>query len=205
MADIQHNLIPDDKLHQPKGAASALTGQVMYGNGDGTASFKTPNYIVGVEEQAIATHAANVVLDTANKEAVAEFDSPILGTNYSVLADGSIQLRTPGLYSIAFTGQITTDTTLTNAKLLLRMEDDLAVQLTPTVYVDLTSSDVARQNPVVLVSQIAVGDSPRTIKVHYARLGTSGGAAGFYPLTSPLSTYDNVPAMSLQVFKYQVK
>lgn len=41
---IQHRDIPDSQLHETKGAASALAGQILTATGAGTATFQTPDY-----------------------------------------------------------------------------------------------------------------------------------------------------------------
>lgn len=41
---IQHKSIPNDQLHEVKGASTATSGMILKANGDGTAGFFTPPY-----------------------------------------------------------------------------------------------------------------------------------------------------------------
>ena len=39
MSDIQHSQLPDELLHEPKGASTALEGTVYIADGEGSGSF----------------------------------------------------------------------------------------------------------------------------------------------------------------------
>lgn len=43
MADVEHKTLPDAEIHEPKGIASATSGQVLVANGAGSGSWQTSN------------------------------------------------------------------------------------------------------------------------------------------------------------------
>lgn len=80
MADIEHRNITDPNIHEAKGAATALLGQLLTGNGDGTATFQTPTPIPTIEMgwydyNDLATQTTPIALSVA-------------GTKYDLTNDG---------------------------------------------------------------------------------------------------------------------
>ena len=59
MADVEHKTLPDAEIHEPKGIASATSGQVLVANGAGSGTWQTSNsgaaQYAGVNIQANST------------------------------------------------------------------------------------------------------------------------------------------------------
>ena len=86
MADIEHSALPDDLLHEPKGASTAAAGTVYVADGNGSGSFKKlPTAYLDVSAQSVSD------ID------VAQIDDTVMLTAPSLtqVADGVIAEVTP--------------------------------------------------------------------------------------------------------------
>lgn len=106
--DIEHNELPDELLHEPKGASTAVAGTVYVADGAGSGSFQklpTTSLDIVAPEVEIVTHTdvdSTVVLD---------------GSTLSQAADGSLT-DIPSLVNIP---QTLTNKINENAAELLRL------------------------------------------------------------------------------------
>lgn len=102
---IQHKLIADADLHEPKGIASAVSGKVYVANGTGSGSWLYPSgkvhgeiYIdAGVTTQTLSAASAYAVLNPA-----AEWISGISSVVTLTPANGTITLSEAGTYMVNF-------------------------------------------------------------------------------------------------------
>jgi hypothetical protein len=102
---IEHSNIPDAQLHETKGAASALNGQLLEALGDGTAEFKT------VLRRLSFTISPTVV----NAHSTSEQTFPVVG----VLADDDYikQTNINGEYYVSIGGKNVTGEIIDNKNL----------------------------------------------------------------------------------------
>ena len=65
MSDIQHSELPDELLHEPKGASTANAGEVYVANGEGSGSFMTlPLSYVGFTQTLVTTLTPATITNT---------------------------------------------------------------------------------------------------------------------------------------------
>lgn len=111
---VEHVNIPDSGRHEPRGASSAATGQILRANGDGTTSWVAPSTVVSPTDFQIETlinrfseaGAQNPSgLDTAMQ---IEFGAALNGPSDPVqlFSGGEIQINEAGLYRLKFTAQL---------------------------------------------------------------------------------------------------
>jgi hypothetical protein len=102
---IQHKLIADADLHEPKGIASAVSGKVYVANGTGSGSWLYPSgkvhgelYIdAGTTTQTLSAASAYAVLNPA-----AEWISGISSVLTLTANNGTITLSEAGTYMVNF-------------------------------------------------------------------------------------------------------
>lgn len=107
---IQHSVIPDAQLHEPKGIVSAASGKVYVANGAGSGVWQYPSgqrfaelYITsGATTQALTTTAARLDPGTAWTQGVIKGLTTTAG-------DGTITLTGTGNYEVAFWISFNTD------------------------------------------------------------------------------------------------
>jgi hypothetical protein len=66
MADVEHAQLPDELLHEPKGASTASDGEVYVANGAGSGSFqKLPTTSIDMTLTAVSALSDDADLPTA--------------------------------------------------------------------------------------------------------------------------------------------
>ena len=106
--DIEHSELPDNLLHEPKGAATAAAGTVYVANGSGSGSFKKlPTTSLNITVPSVAAAAHSAVDSTVDLD----------GSTLSQAADGSLT-DIPSLVNIP---QTLTNKINENAAELLRL------------------------------------------------------------------------------------
>ena len=106
--DIEHSELPDNLLHEPKGASTAAAGTVYVANGAGSGSF-----------QKLPTTSLNITVPTVTAAAHSVVDGTVVldGSTLSQTADGSLT-DIPSLVNIP---QTLTNKINENAAELLRL------------------------------------------------------------------------------------
>lgn len=82
MADIEHKELPDDLLHEPKGASSAAAGTVYVADGNGSGTFKK---LIPGDIDAVAQSVEDV--DISNIDDLIM----ITATSLTQVGDGTLQ------------------------------------------------------------------------------------------------------------------
>jgi len=112
MADIEHRNIPDSELHEPKGASTALVGQVYTSDGAGSGSWQIPpsvdptNISINRLIDAESVAASQEPTGTGEANAIQVEFGPALNTasdKVQLLADGTLRFNQAGLYRIKIT------------------------------------------------------------------------------------------------------
>jgi hypothetical protein len=96
---VQHKDISDADLHEVKGAASALSGQTLQSNGDGTTSFVTYRTPIGGLLQG-ASEDSQICPDGGDP-IILEFGSGTSNSDASLDIDGALTFINNGYYSIS--------------------------------------------------------------------------------------------------------
>lgn len=99
---IQHNVIPDAERHEAKGASTAIAGQVLKANGDGSTSFVAPNTLSNIAItstlEAISTTTQNPAGTDTPYQVV--FGGGTSNTQATVASNGIVTINEAGLYLI---------------------------------------------------------------------------------------------------------
>lgn len=128
MSDIQHSQLPDELLHEPKGASTALEGTVYIADGEGSGSFDfLPMSDVAYTRTEVASLTPATITSTVSLDGSALSQTPD-----GVLLDVPAQVDVP----VAITNKINE-----NAAELLRLYDNQA-----TINSETTSAISALEN-----------------------------------------------------------
>ena len=202
MADIQHVNIPDNQLHEVKGAAGASDNTWLKAHGNGTATFQTLPDINLVVTDSLATESTiSQTLDTVDTELQISLgpadNSP--GGAISVAADGTVTINETGLYSIAgfiFAAR-TTSSGVSELGFCSRAD---GVQFGPTFPIVLDSSNA--DNIVSVAGGGAVYIPAGTELTYHLRLfADAGGDNGIFPNTYSTAGWLDTPSARLIVNK----
>lgn len=113
MSDIQHSQLPDELLHEPKGASTALEGTVYIADGEGSGSFDfLPMSDVAYTRTEVASLTPAIITSTVSLDG-----SSLSQTPDGVLLDVPAQVDVP----VAITNKINE-----NAAELLRLYNNQA-------------------------------------------------------------------------------
>lgn len=119
MSDIQHSQLPDELLHEPKGASTALAGTVYIADGEGSGSFDfLPMSDVAYTRTEVASLTPATITSTVSLDGSALSQTPD-----GVLLDVPAQVDVP----VAITNKINE-----NAAELLRLYNNQATINTET-------------------------------------------------------------------------
>lgn len=122
MSDIQHSQLPDELLHEPKGASTALEGTVYIADGEGSGSFDfLPMSDVAYTRTEVASLTPATITSTVSLDG-----SSLSQTPDGVLLDVPAQVDVP----VAVTNKINE-----NAAELLRLYNNQA-----TINSDMTTA-----------------------------------------------------------------
>ena len=122
MSDIQHSQLPDELLHEPKGASTALEGTVYIADGEGSGSFDfLPMSDVAYTRTEVASLTPATITSTVSLDG-----SSLSQTPDGVLLDVAAQVDVP----VAITNKINE-----NAAELLRLYNNQA-----TINSDMTTA-----------------------------------------------------------------
>lgn len=101
---IEHDSIPDSELHEPKGVASATSGQLYYANGAGSGAWTDEtDQIAGItvnrllDAESVAASQLPSGLDTPLQ---IEFGPAVSTTDVSLSAAGALTINTTGTYRV---------------------------------------------------------------------------------------------------------
>lgn len=128
MSDIQHSQLPDELLHEPKGASTALEGTVYIADGEGSGSFDfLPMSDVAYTRTEVASLTPATITSTVSLDGSALSQTPD-----GVLLDVPAQVDVP----VAITNKINE-----NAAELLRLYNNQA-----TINSDMATAIGALEN-----------------------------------------------------------
>jgi hypothetical protein len=108
---VEHVLIQDSQRHEAKGASTALAGQVIRANGDGTTSFVNLNYDELSNKPAAAGYtfitsgfssAASQLPAAVDTVKQVEFGAGSVTTDVTISSAGAITFNTAGDYNVDF-------------------------------------------------------------------------------------------------------
>lgn len=202
---MEHKDIPDNQLHETKGAAVALTGQVLVANGAGGSSFRfltaddisgigASGYSVALSSFSTAATQNPTALDTPLQ---VSFGGAVTGPDVSMTDTGTITFNQAGNYVLTLFLRFGRTSGAGTAVLLNRiLLND--VQYLRTNAIALT--DTAATIPFSTTLHLTV-TAGTTLKFQIAR-DSSGINNGGLVRTSPTSLPWNIsPSASLVIYK----
>lgn len=155
---IQHKSIPEDQLHETKGASTASTNQLHRAKGDGTTDFWTPDFTKG--KQGIWDYEDTVTSTTPIALATAD-------TGYQLTNDG---LGTNTLTTYGLPGVSIYDTATNYFNF-----SDLKLGDTVDIRTDCEITTTSTNNILTLRAELGIGISPYEVPfdtVYFKSAGT---------------------------------
>ena len=111
MADIQHNAITDPDIHEPKGVATALAGDIYVADGNQSGAWAAAGGIIfgemsiaGNTDTVTPTGSGNLDLDTDYVQIDNGLWSESVTDGILVNADGYLEIVSAGTYELSFWG-----------------------------------------------------------------------------------------------------
>lgn len=206
MADVQHATLSDDRLHYPKGAATAANNTWMKSNGDGTTTFETlptpPIYTLAVQDQVSSSSSATQWLAATGDQAQLIFNTTPTTSpngNITVGSDGSITFNNSGIYEVVVSAIAGRDTASGTG--IIHFSGRLnGVTLGRTYTKSLASStDVSSALSNTFVFPITAGD---VLTFHMLRTGSASGNVGVVTMSVGGATgWNDAASTSVTVFK----
>jgi hypothetical protein len=204
--DLQHSAIPEDQLHEVKGASTASNDTWLKALGDGTTTFEAlPEYNLIISDIYVAESFTNQTIDTEGGEATILYDntgtSP--GGNITLDSNGIMTFNTAGTYFAqgAATAYRTTSTGTCTLAIAARIN---GVQTGRTAIVILDNSSTVNGGPLSTsnILQVAAGD---TLTFEMLALSLPSGEVGIESLSVPNAGWDDSSSARLLVSKLEVE
>ncbi|AUR98537.1 hypothetical protein NVP1253O_13 [Vibrio phage 1.253.O._10N.286.45.B12] len=205
MADISHASLPDERLHQPKGAASAASDTWLRANGDGTTTFSSlPTSELQVVDSISSLSLASQQLASEGDEAQITFGTPETSASGSVAigSDGSITFNESGIYSITLNRNVTrsANNSINTVAFSVRLN---GTQVTETALASLDNADpgLGLGSSGTGILQATAGD---VLTYHMLYLEGNAGTIGISPATVAATGWGNVPSAQVSISKLEV-
>lgn len=205
MADIQHASLPEERLHQPKGASTAAADTWMRANGDGTTTFSSlPTSELQVVDSISSLSLAAQQLASEGDEAQITFGTPETSASGSISigSGGSVTFNESGLYSITLARNVTRSANngINVVAFSVRVN---GVQVTSTSLASLDNADpgLSLGSTGTGLLQATAGD---VLTYHMLYLDGSVGTIGISPATVSTTGWDDVPSAQIFVSKLEV-
>lgn len=206
MADLNHSTLTDDKIHQPKGAATATTDQVLTSNGNGTTRFADLPVVNLVQADGIETFSTVAQEMTALGETLkiafngTDENSP--GGSISVATDGTVTFNETGVYSLELSLSCSRTTNAGVTTLILNSEYNGAISQTSRA-ITLDSADESLSLGANF-NGVFTANAGDTVNFNLLRNTNGGGNAGLYPIVVADVNFNDVPSAHLRLGKFEV-
>lgn len=207
MADTQHANLPDNLLHETKGASSALNNTWLKANGDGTTTFSTlPTVSPTLSDSLNLEYYSDQTLSTQGSELkVVYTDVDVSSPNGSVTvtSGGDITINEDGVYVITGFADTGRDTSAGVAELWFALRAN-GVQAGKTTRIALADAITSPAAPIFTAS-IAELSAGTVLSFHMIRVDAQGGNAGVYSNTSSFSGWLDSSSVKLTIDKLEVE
>ena len=205
---VEHVLIPDVDRHEPKHASTALAGQALVANGDGTTKFEFLNYDSLSNVPAVAGYrqvlyssssAASQAPSATNTPLQVEFGPNQVQTDVTLSSTGTLTFNTTGDYIIGLFMRFGRTSGAGAAILFNRLLVN-GVQALNSNSLKLNDQDIVI--PFSATLPIHVTGAGSTFKVQIMRDSAGINNGGLYQLSPSLAGWNTSPSSSLVVYKY---
>lgn len=200
MPNIEHSVITDPNIHEPKGITSATASQVYVANGAGSGVWQNKNSgIVLTEEIGLAgrdyTAQNPTLVDTPLQvtfgAAQGSMSDPVM-----IDAAGAITFNEAGRYAVTFTFSFGRTGGAGTSEVLLRFLTDGVESF--SFHTKLDSADITIPIQFVGDTQVTAG-SVTTVEI--MRDSTGNNSGGLLPFTPALGTWGPSPSASVYISK----
>lgn len=196
---IEHASIPDGQRHEPKGASTALNGQVLRANGSGGTSWVNPSTLDNLVFTSILANSktTNITPSSSDTPLVCSFDSTESNSDVTMDSSGVITVSTSGIYSLTFNLNFGRSNNTGTAKLFAR----LLVNDSPYGFVQgVTLSDNANVRPTQANLELDLS-SADTVKVEIIRDSSGAADGGLVFMDPTLVGWATVPSYWVRIRK----
>lgn len=196
---IQHAVISDADRHEAKGASTALTGQVLQSNGDGTTTFVYPETLknVSLASALISQSLVNQNISGTDNPLQVNFGAANANTSVSVDSGGTITFLEDGSYLVNVDLHVGRSNNTGTATIYARaLVNDQPYG--PTYNVEITSDVSTRNIHFMLPNHYISGD---TIKIQVIRESTGANDGGLYTRNPTLAGWENTPSAAVVIQK----
>lgn len=196
---IEHKNIPDAERHEPKGASTATSGQVLRSLGSGTTGWSNPSSLSNISIASMLEGVSTVSQAPTTTDTPYQVTWGSGGSNadVNIASNGVVTISTAGLYLVTFNMNLGRSGNTGVAKLLAR----LLINDSPTGFVQSaqidTSANVNALNAVIFRTFAA----SNTIKVQILRDSTGDNDGGLIAFDPTLSGWDISPSAAIRVQK----
>lgn len=203
---MEHKNIPDAELHQIKGAASAVSGQVPIATGAGTTQFgfldwdQVANKPVASGYQVILSSfsSINQTPSAVNTPLQVVFGAAQSTSDVSLTAGGVLTFNTPGNYLIDLFLRFGRTGASGSAIILNRILKNNS-QIFNSTGVSLTAAAQTLPFSAAIPMVMASGD---TLKLEVVRDGAGANDGGLYVISPTVGGWNIVPSATVVVSKF---
>jgi len=197
---MEHSVITDPDIHEPKGASTATTGQILVSNGDGTTSWVGANTLDIISHSSISNSSSAIIAPSAvDTPVVASFGSTVSNADVTMDSSGVITINTDGYYEFTFNFNFGRTTSTSTAYVLAR----LLVNDAPFGFVQgcsLSSNNNSRPSQANLGMSLVDGD---TLKIQVMRDSAGQNDGGLHPIAVVDAGWGDVPSYWARVVKVE--
>lgn len=203
---MEHRLIPDSERHEPKGASTALGGQVVKSNGDGSTSFGFVSWEEVANKPTAPGDGYNTVLSAGSKvqqvpstqgvPLQVSFGASAVSDAVSLSSAGSLTVNTTGNYLLKFDLTCGAPDPVQECVLVFRVtvNDE---PIGPLVYKTCSASNTLYETfSIIQGVTLAEGD---VVKVHVARTSIILDYGGLYCPSSTVAGWDETYSAHVSV------
>lgn len=203
---MEHKDIPDDQLHQIKGAASASAGQVPIATGAGTTIFgfldwtQVANKPVASGYQTVLSSfsSVNQTPSAVNTALQVVFGAAQSTADVSITAGGLVTFNTSGAYLIDLFLRFGRTGASGTAIVLNRLLKNGA-QILNSTGASLTAAAQTIPFSAAIPMTMASGD---TLRLEVARDGAGANDGGLYVISPTIGGWNIVPSATIVVSKF---
>lgn len=205
MADLDHADLPEELLHEPKGASTASFNTWCRANGDGTTTFTAlPEETLLANDSLTSTSTVNQLLTSAGDSATVAFGSAATssGGSISISSAGVITFNETGVYAINVRGFFGR-TSSTGVSTVLVSGFTNGVQSGATVPVNLDDDEIGFDVDIADSSIISVSAGTTLDYRMYLKVD-DGGESGLVTTTHAGTGFNTTPSARVTIRKLEV-
>lgn len=203
---VEHVNIMDGDRHEPRGASTAIEGQVLKSAGLGKTKFERIKYSELLEKPTVggyvttfqAYSSANQLPTALNTPLQVNFGSPQASTDVSLAANGTITFNTAGNYAVTLFLRFGKDgggTSTLISRFLVNGVQGLNSNAVTLVGADASLTPFSTTLGLVVVAGT-------TLQLQVVRDGSGANSGGLYSMSPTTAGWNIVPSATVVVSKF---